>query len=155
MTDLARIQRQYREWLAGLLQILNHEQQQLSQSMTPAVHALQQVKAYLQAGRQLTADETHLFVETFFRQQGEPEPPSIWPETLWQALSSVTDQTQVAWHDLQLELTSEGLHYAGDIAGMGVYACRQCGDEQHVHHPVPLLNCACGHLSFVRRGLPV
>lgn len=155
MTDFAQLQRQYREWLAGLLQILSHEQQQLSQSMAPAVQALERVKAYLYAGRQLTADETHLFVETFFRQRAEPEQPVIWPEALWQALAAVTDQTQVAWQELELELTSEGVHQAGDIAGMGVYACQQCGEEQHLHHPAPLLTCSCGYSCFVRRGLPV
>ena len=155
MTDLAEIQRKYREWLTGLQHILSHEQQLLSQSLTPAVQALELVKAYLHAGRQLTADETHLFVETFFRQRAEPEQPSIWPEALWQALAAATDQTQVAWQELELELTSEGLHQAGDIAGMGVYSCRQCGEDQHLHHPAPLLICACGHTRFVRRGLPV
>lgn len=155
MTDFAELQRKYRQWLADLQQILAHEQQQLADSLSPAVQAIEVLKAYVEAGRQLTADETRLFIETFFRQRTEPQQPDIWPEALWQALAAATDQTQVAWQELELELTCQGLHQADALVGMGIYSCQQCGDTQHLHHPAPLLICQCGCKHFIRRGIPL
>lgn len=150
MSDLLH---KYRLWLQQLELSL---QSGLDPALRPVVEVADTLAAYLKAGRDLTAYETQLFVETFFRQQQQPQPPSIWPETLWQMLAQVTDKTQVEWQELEQDLSHQGLYLQGETVGMGLYACRVCGEALHYNHPGELLPCpACGSGHFLRRGLPV
>ncbi len=143
----------YRQWLQQLESSL---QSHLDPAVRPVVEVADTLAAYLKAGRDLTAYESQLFIETFFRQQQQPQPPSIWPETLWQALAQVTDKTQVEWQELEQDLSHQGLYLQGETVGMGLYVCRQCGEALHYNHPAELLSCpACGGGHFLRRGLPV
>lgn len=150
MTDLLH---KYRHWLQQLEMSL---QSQFDPALKPVVEVAATLAAYLKAGRDLTAYETQLFIETFFRQQQQPQPPSIWPETLWQMLAQVTDKTQVEWQELEQDLSHQGLYLQGEMVGMGLYVCRVCGEALHYNHPAELLPCsACGGGHFLRRGLPV
>ncbi len=151
MTDLKQ---QYQQWLRQLEQML--QRQALDQALAPAVKLADTFRAYVNAGRELTSYETQLFLETFFHQQQQSQPPSIWPEALWQLLASVTDKTQVEWQELAEDLLHQGLYLQGEPVGMGCYVCRACGEVLHYHHPATLLCCpACGGGHFTRRGLPV
>lgn len=150
---MADLLHKYRHWLQQLdLWLQSH----VDASLKPAVDFTHTLAAYLQAGKELSAYETQLFIETFFRQQQQPQVPSIWPETLWQALAQVTDKTQVEWQELQEDLLHHGLYLQGEVVGMGLYQCRSCGESVHYNHPAELLCCpACGGGHFLRRGLPV
>lgn len=150
MTELLQ---KYRQWLQQLELSL---QSQLDPALKPVVAVADTLTAYLKAGRDLTAYESQLFIETFFRQQQQSQPPSIWPETLWQALAQVTDKTQVEWQELEQDLSHQGLYLQGETVGMGLYVCRVCDESLHYNHPAELLPCpACGSGHFLRRGLPV
>lgn len=150
MSDLIS---KYRLWL----QQLEHRlQANIDPALQPVVSFARQLAAYVQAGKDLTAYETQLFVETFFRQQQQEQPPSIWPETLWQMLAQVTDKTQVEWQELQQDLSHQGVYLQGEQVGMGLYVCQMCGESVHYNHPAELLSCAgCGAGHFRREGLPV
>ncbi|MFC0047724.1 zinc ribbon-containing protein [Rheinheimera tilapiae] len=153
MTDLMH---KYRHWLQQLDQLLHSAQAESDPLLRPAHHVADTFSAYIKAGRDLTAYETQLFIETFFHQQQLPQPPSIWPETLWQLLAQVTDKTQVEWQELEQDLSHQGLYLQGEPVGMGLYLCRNCGETMHYNHPATLIPCpGCGGGHFLRRGLPV
>jgi rubrerythrin len=150
---MSELLHKYRQWLQQLeLSLQSH----LDPAVRPVVEVADTLAAYLQAGRDLTAYESQLFIETFFRQQQQSQPPSIWPETLWQALAQITDKTQVEWQELEQDLSHQGLYLQGETVGMGLYVCRVCGENLRYNHPAELLTCpACGGGHFLRRGLPV
>lgn len=76
---MSELLHKYRQWLQQLeLSLQSH----LDPAVRPVVEVADTLAAYLQAGRDLTAYESQLFIETFFRQQQQSQPPSIWPETL-------------------------------------------------------------------------
>lgn len=146
----------YRQWLHDMDVAVRQAQPALTPAIRPALTLLDTVAAYLKAGRELTAYETQLFIETFFHQQQQTDPPSIWPETLWQSLAQVTDKTQVEWQELQQDLLHQGLYSQGEWVGMGVYVCVHCGEASHYNHAAELLVCPqCQGGRFVRRGLPL
>lgn len=153
------MQQKYQQWLADLATVLENSRGQQIKSL---FELSETVSAYIKASRELTAYETQLFIETFFHQQAgqaqqqSPQRPSLWPESLWQALAVVTDQTQVAWQELAADLSHQGIYLQGEPVGMGVYCCQHCGDAQHLTHPGELLHCSqCGGQRFVRRGIPL
>jgi DNA-directed RNA polymerase subunit RPC12/RpoP len=150
---MADLTQKYRYWLQQLDQWL---QSDLDPTLKPAIDFAQTLADYLRAGRDLTAYESQLFIETFFRQQQQSQPPSIWPETLWQLFAQVTDKTQVEWQELEQDLSHQGLYLQGETVGMGLYVCRTCGESLHYNHPAELIRCpGCGSGHFLRRGLPV
>ena len=143
----------YQNWLNELATMFKEGRQQQLDNL---VSFADTIKAYAKAGKELTAYETQLFIETFFHQQQLPQPPSIWPETLWQLLAQVTDKTQVEWQELEQDLSHQGLYLQGEPVGMGLYLCRNCGETMHYNHPATLIPCpGCGGGHFLRRGLPV
>lgn len=153
---MADLMQKYRHWLQQLDQRLQGQPPGVDSTLKPAFQLAGTISAYVKAGRDLTAYETQLFIETFFHQQQQPQPPSIWPETLWQLLAQVTDKTQVEWQELEQDLSHQGLYLQGEFVGMGLYVCRDCNELLHYNHPAELIPCpACGGGHFLRRGLPV
>lgn len=147
------MQQKYQEWLAQLAKAVTSSSEQQAKNLFELNETL---AAYFKASRELTAYETQLFIETFFRQRQQADMPSLWPESLWQALAAITDQTQVAWQELADDLSHQGLYLQGEPVGMGLYCCEQCGEAQHLTHPAELLSCQqCGGERFVRRGMPL
>lgn len=151
MTDFNQ---KYQRWLAELSQTLQQAQQQQQHNLEQLG---QKLTDYIQAGRDLTAYETRLFMETFKRQwQDGEEQPSYWPEYLWQQLSEITDRTKVEWQELNEDFKHKGVYYQGEWVGMGRYRCDHCLGHTDYTHPAELLPCAqCGGVTFCREGLPV
>ncbi len=145
--------RRYEQWLEQL----DVKLQKLSDKPLESMAELLDVVAdYMQATVDLTAYESRLFVETFFRQQQDQQLPSLWPEQLWQQLSTITDKTQVEWQELPIDLQHQGHYLEGEVVGMGQYHCERCGAVQTHFHPAALLSCTeCQHVRFIRQGLPV
>lgn len=145
--------RRYEQWLEQL----DIKLQKLSDKPLESVaELLDVVTDYAKASVDLTAYESRLFIETFFRQQQDQQMPSLWPEQLWQQLSAITDKTQVEWLELPIDLQHQGRYLQGEMVGMGQYHCEQCGAVQTHFHPAPLLKCTeCQHVRFIRQGLPV
>jgi DNA-directed RNA polymerase subunit RPC12/RpoP len=153
---MADLMQKYRQWLQQLEQLIVNTQSSNETAFQPAIQLVDTISAYAKAGRELTAYETQLFIESFFHQQQQPTAPSIWPETLWQLLAQITDKTQVEWQELEQDLSHQGLYLQGESVGMGLYVCRNCHGSVQYNHPAELLACpVCGHGHFLRRGLPV
>lgn len=157
------LKEKYQQWLTEFTETLQQtEEQQLDNMMS----VVEQIKAYLKAGRDLSAYETKLFIETLKRQWQEQEEaseeqtpnsvPSFWPEALWQELSSITDKTQVEWQELSQDFKHNGVYYQGEIVGMARYRCINCLQHIDYTHPAELIACTqCGDVKFHREGLPV
>lgn len=142
----------YQRWLNELAAMLKQtREEQVSQ----LVQWSETIRAYLKAGKDLSAYETQLFLETLKRQSDADLQPSIWPEALWYELSLITDKTQVEWQELLEDLHHHGVYLQGERVGMGLYRCNACGQTQSFFHPDELSCCAdCGGQQFSRLGLP-
>jgi len=154
---MAEFKQKYQQWLNELTETLNQASQQQLQNMLEFAETF---KAYLKAGKELSAYESQLFVETLKRQwaeaSNEEQQPSMWTEELWQQLSQITDKTQVEWAELIEDFNHQGVYYQGEYVGMGRYRCSQCQQSIDYTHPAELLCCAdCGGVQFFRDGLPV
>ncbi|MEH8020048.1 MULTISPECIES: zinc ribbon-containing protein [Rheinheimera] len=160
MTDFIK---KYNAWLHEFTQIMQQAERRQLDNM---VDFAEQLKAYLHAGKELSAYETQLFVETLRRQwqgynkqqeeQDSTTIPSLWPEALWQELSAITDKSQLEWQELAQDFKHQGVYYQGEIVGMGRYRCSQCLNCADYTHPSELLACSqCGAVQFFREGLPV
>ena len=159
---MADFVKKYQQWLADFSRSLKQtEQQQLNN----LVDVVEQLKAFVKAGKELSAYETALFIETLKRQwqehsddlsAAEDQPPSLWPEALWQELSCITDKSQLEWQELSADFKHQGVYFQGEVVGMGRYRCSQCLQHIDYTHPAQLLNCShCGGVQFFREGLPV
>lgn len=157
---MADFLKKYQQWLQEFSNTLYQtEQQQLKQ----LVHVGDTLKAYVRAGKELSAYETRLFVETLKRQwqeatneSSEQNSPSLWPEALWHELSLITDRTQVEWGELLDDFRHGGIYFQGEWVGMGRYRCNRCQHTIDYTHPAELLICGkCGGVRFNREGLPV
>ena len=160
---MADFVKKYQQWLADFNRSLEQSERQQLDNM---VSFVEQLKAYLKAGKELSAYETALFLETLKRQWQDNEaqqtdapagsPPSLWPEALWQELSSITDKSQLEWQELVQDFKHQGVYYQGEMVGMGRYRCSQCLQHIDYTHPAVLLSCShCGSVQFFREGLPV
>lgn len=159
---MAEFKHKYQQWLHDLTETLEQASQQQLQNMLEVAETF---KAYLKAGKELSAYESQLFVETLKRQWTEAkeqaandaaQQPSMWTEELWQQLSLITDKTQVEWAELIEDFKHQGVYYQGEYVGMGRYRCSQCQQSIDYTHPTELLCCAhCGGVQFFRDGLPV
>lgn len=154
---MAEFKQKYQQWLTELTDSLNRASEQQLQNMLEFADTF---KAYLKAGKDLSAYESQLFVETLKRQfaeaHDEEQQPSMWTEELWQQLSQITDKTQVEWAELMEDFKHQGVYYQGEYVGMGRYRCSQCQQSIDYTHPTEMLCCAhCGGVQFFRDGLPV
>mgnify|MGYP005838275213 CR=1 FL=1 len=159
---MADFVKKYQQWLNEFNHSLQQAEQQQLDNM---VEFVEQLKAYIKAGRELSAYETALFIETLKRQwqeqteqqhEADAEPPSLWPEALWQELSSITDKSQLEWQELAQDFKHQGVYYQGEVVGMGRYRCSHCLQHIDYTHPTELLACSqCGGVQFFREGLPV
>ena len=154
---MAEFKKKYQQWLAVLTDTLEQAGQRQLDNMLEFSEILQ---AYLKAGKDLSAYESQLFVETLKQQwqaaNTAEQAPSMWSEELWQQLSQITDRTQVEWVELLEDFNHQGVYYQGEYVGMGRYRCSQCQQSIDYTHPAELLCCAtCGGVQFFRDGLPV
>ncbi|WP_213995686.1 hypothetical protein [Arsukibacterium sp.] len=158
--------KKYQRWLAEFNRNLQQNPDNYDNQLVKFADTL---KAYLKAGKELSAYETRLFIETLKRQWHEQEQdtqkdipaaeqaaPSLWPEALWQELSNITDKTQLEWQELTQDFKHQGVYYQGEMVGMGRYRCSNCYQHIDYTHPAELLPCSnCDGVQFYREGLPV
>ncbi len=156
---MADFLKKYQQWLADFNHSLEQSERQQLDNMLSFVG---QLKAYIKAGKELSAYETALFIETLKRQwqeldaKSDDELPSLWPEALWQQLSCITDKSQLEWQELAADFKHQGIYFQGEVVGMGRYRCSHCLAHIDYTHPAELLACSqCGAVQFFREGLPV
>jgi hypothetical protein len=163
--NMSDFKKKYQKWLDEFNQDMQKNPNNYDSQLVKFIDTL---KNYLKAGRDLSAYETRLFIETLKRQwqeqqqaeaeSAEPEQqvPSLWPEALWQELSGITDKTQLEWQELAQDFKHHGVYFQGEIVGMGRYRCSNCYQHIDYTHPAELLPCSeCSGVQFYREGLPV
>lgn len=75
-------------------------------------------------------------------------------DSIWQGLLEITDRTKVEWVELFEDLEHQGLYQAGDVIGLGVLVCDQCGHKTEYNHPTVIIPCTkCGCTGFSRQSL--
>ncbi|WNO62065.1 zinc ribbon-containing protein [Rheinheimera sp. MMS21-TC3] len=155
------LKQKYQQWLTDFTNTLQQAEQRQLDNM---INLVEQLKAYIKAGQDLSVYETDLFIETLKRQwqehaDAEDAPdtvPSFWPEALWQALSAITDKSQVEWQELAQDFKHKGIYHQGEVVGMARYRCTNCLQHIDYTHPSELVACTqCGGIQFHREGLPV
>ncbi|MDX1676948.1 zinc ribbon-containing protein [Arsukibacterium sp.] len=159
---MSDFQKKYQRWLA---EFNRNMQQNPDNYDNQLIKFIDTFKQYIRAGKELSAEETRLFVETLKRQWHEQQQsdddskqqaPSLWPEALWQQLSGITDKTQIEWQELTQDFKHQGIYFQGERVGMGRYRCSNCYQHIDYTHPAELLPCShCGGVQFYREGLPV
>jgi DNA-directed RNA polymerase subunit RPC12/RpoP len=160
---MADFVKKYQKWLSEFNDRLTQLERRQLDNM---VKFGEQFKAFIKASKDLSAYETTLFAETLKRQWQEHEaqeqaneanePPSLWPEALWQELSCITDKSQLEWQELAQDFKHQGVYYQGEVVGMGRYRCSHCLAHIDYTHPAELLACTeCAGVQFFREGLPV
>ncbi|SEA62172.1 zinc ribbon-containing protein [Alkalimonas amylolytica] len=152
------LKKKYQAWLTQLADMVSSAEKE---SVDQLMELNKQIRAYFQAGKDLTAHETRLFVETLKRQWQDTdaeadEQPSLWPEALWYELAQITDRSQVEWQEILEDFRHKGVYFQGERVGMGCYRCDNCGERHNYYHPSELLACTnCGGVSFNREGVPL
>lgn len=71
-------------------------------------------------------------------------------------LLDITDRTKVEWVELFADLEHQGLYQAGDMIGLGVLICDQCGHKTEFNHPTeiePVRNVAVKRLAATTETL--
>ena len=130
---------------------------------------LQQSRTYLALNNELSADKLEL-VESFLRrdladyaqryaqEQFEFDGDSIFTigleNSAWRWLGSITDRSQLEWHELGEDLRHRGTYEVGEIVGLGELVCDNCGHVMQFFHPTRLPACPeCDGELFSRRPL--
>ncbi|MDP4537085.1 hypothetical protein Q3O60_12875 [Alkalimonas collagenimarina] len=156
---MKELKQKYQQWLEQLAEMVQEAEKD---SVDQLMELNQNIRAYFKAGRELTAYETQLFVETLKRQwqdadaAEQDDQPSLWPEALWYELAQITDRTQVEWQELLEDFRHKGVYFQGERVGMGCYRCEHCAHLVNYYHPTELQACTnCGGVSFCREGVPV
>lgn len=160
---MQNLKQKYQQWLTDFTKTLQQAEQRQLNKM---INLVEQLKAYIKAGQDLSAYETDLFIETLKRQWQEHTDvdetttqntvPSFWPEALWQTLSAITDKSQVEWLELTQDFKHKGIYHQGEVVGMARYRCTNCLQHIDYTHPSELVACSqCGGIQFHREGLPV
>lgn len=123
-------------------------------------------KNYLQL--KSTADEQELAlaeeflkrdIASFLKEEMEDDishsPTAIaFENTLWQWLSSITDRSQVQWHELQQDFNHHGCYKSGEIINQGVLTCDNCSHQMQIDFPGVIPECPqCDSDTFSREPL--
>ncbi|MDN3696614.1 MULTISPECIES: zinc ribbon-containing protein [Vibrio] len=75
-------------------------------------------------------------------------------DTIWQGLLEITDRTKVEWVELFKDLEHQGLYQSGEVIGLGILVCENCGHKVQYSHPTIISTCSrCGNNGFSRQAL--
>ncbi|WP_220718463.1 zinc ribbon-containing protein [Agarivorans litoreus] len=120
---------------------------------------------YLQAASDLSQDEWQLIANYVRRdlsdwktdyQRAYEESPSmaLLKESIWYWLAKLSDQSQVEWHELIGDLQHQGVYQSGELIGLGVIECAECGDKTALWHPTIISSCEhCQGKRFYRHPI--
>ncbi len=130
---------------------------------------LQNSKPYLALNQELSSAEMALvaqflrrdlvhYAERYAQEQFESQGDSLFTlsleNTVWRWLGTITDRSQLEWHELGQDLKHHGTYEAGEIVGLGELVCDNCQAVMHFYHPTRLPACTeCDGVLFSRRAL--
>ena len=74
--------------------------------------------------------------------------------TLWHWLSSITDRSQIEWHEVLQDFKHQGHYQSGEIVNQGNMVCTHCGHEMKIEFPGVIPDCPqCDKSDFTRESL--
>ncbi|MPY22820.1 hypothetical protein FM037_06275 [Shewanella psychropiezotolerans] len=74
--------------------------------------------------------------------------------TLWHWLSSITDRSQIEWHEVLQDFKHQGHYQSGEIVNQGNMVCTHCGHEMRIEFPGIIPDCPqCDKSDFIREAL--
>ncbi len=147
----------YEEMLGGVVESLKHSPEELS-------HALDKSAEVVRAANDMTKDEMALisayvksdlkaFADDYESSKSGPFYLTI-ANSIWHGLLEITDRTKVEWVELFQDLEHQGVYQAGEIIGLGVLVCENCGHRSEYNHATEIVTCSkCGHDKFTRQSL--
>ncbi|OIQ25975.1 zinc ribbon-containing protein [uncultured Vibrio sp.] len=127
-------------------------------------HVFETSAKVVSAANDMTKDELSLisaylkydfkeFADNYEESKGSPFSLMI-SNSIWQGLLDITDRTKVEWVELFQDLEHQGLYQVGDMIGLGVLICDECGHKVQYNHPTKVIPCTkCGHAGFTRQAL--
>lgn len=147
----------YEEMLEDVVETLKHSPEEVN-------HALEQSGKVVAAANDMTKDELALisaYVKSDLKEfadsyeEGKSGPFYLMiADSIWQGLLEITDRTKVEWVELFADLEHQGLYQAGEMIGLGVLVCENCGHRVEYNHPTEIVPCIkCGNTAFSRQPL--
>ncbi|KJY85498.1 hypothetical protein TW81_00090 [Vibrio galatheae] len=147
----------YEEMLEDVVETLKHSPDEVN-------HVIETSEKVAQAANDLTKDELALvsayvksdlkeFAENYEESKSGPFYLMV-ADSIWQGLLEITDRTKVEWIELFQDLEHQGLYQAGEVIGLGVLVCDECGHKTQYNHPTVITPCThCGNKGFSRQAL--
>lgn len=147
----------YEELLENVVETLKHSPEEVE-------NVLETSGKVVSAANDMTKDEMALisayvksdlkeFAESYEESKNSPFSIMI-EDSLWQGLLDITDRTRLEWVELFKDLEHQGLYQVGDMIGLGVLVCENCGHRTEYNHPTEIEPCIkCGNTAFHRQPL--
>ncbi|UUM31216.1 zinc ribbon-containing protein [Vibrio japonicus] len=147
----------YEEMFEDVVEALKHSPDEVNR-------VLEKSGKVVEAANDLTKDELALvsayvksdlkeFAESYEESKSGPFYLMI-ADSIWQGLLEITDRTKVEWVELFDDLEHQGLYQAGDVIGLGILVCDECGHKTEYNHPTVIIPCSkCGCTGFTRQAL--
>lgn len=147
----------YEEMFEDVVETLKHSPKEVN-------HVLETSGKVVEAANDLTKDELALvsaymksdlkeFAENYEESKSGPFYLMV-ADSIWQGLLEITDRTKVEWVELFQDLEHQGLYQAGEVIGLGVLVCDDCGHKTQYNHPTVVIPCThCGCKGFSRQPL--
>ncbi|HAS6260616.1 TPA: zinc ribbon-containing protein [Vibrio vulnificus] len=147
----------YEEMLEDVIETLKHSPDEVN-------NVLERSGKVISAANDMTKDELVLisayvkadlkeFADNYEESKSGPFYLTI-ADSIWQGLLEITDRTKVEWVELFEDLEHQGLYEAGEVIGLGVLVCDECGHKTSYNHPTVIIPCIkCGHKGFSRQAL--
>ncbi|MFW7524896.1 zinc ribbon-containing protein [Vibrio ostreicida] len=147
----------YEELFEDVVEVLKHSPEEVN-------HVFETSGKLVEAANNLSKDEMALvsayiksdlkeFAESFEESKSSPFYVMV-TDSIWQGLLEITDRAKVEWVELFADLDHQGLYQAGELIGLGVLVCDECGNKTQYNHPTEIIPCIkCGHKGFSRQAL--
>jgi len=147
----------YEEMFEDVVEVLKHSPDEINRVLVTS-------EKLVEAANDLTKDELALvsayvksdlkeFSESFEESKGGPFYLMV-ADSIWQGLLEITDRTKVEWVELFDDLEHQGLYQVGEVIGLGILVCDECGHKIQYNHPTVVIPCIkCGCKGFSRKAL--
>ncbi|MBU2898451.1 zinc ribbon-containing protein [Vibrio hepatarius] len=147
----------YEEMFEDVVEVLKHSPDEINRVLVTS-------EKLVEAANDLTKDELALvsayvksdlkeFSESFEESKGGPFYLMV-EDSIWQGLLEITDRTKVEWVELFDDLEHQGLYQVGEVIGLGILVCDECGHKIQYNHPTVVIPCIkCGCKGFSRKAL--
>ena len=147
----------YEEMIEDVVDNLKHSPEELQ-------HILEKSGQVVEAANDMTKDEMALisaYVKSDLKEFADNSEASksgpfylMIAKSVWQGLLEITDRTKVEWVELFQDLEHQGIYTTGEMIGLGVLVCEECGHKTEYNHPTTISACPkCGHNTFNRQPL--